>query len=66
MAVESCEEAVEDLLSDDLALVCGVVALSLEGGAELECGDEEGAGLADRLEHRTLIDYDVYRTAVAA
>ena len=31
-------------------LRCGVVALTLQGGAELDGGDEEGARFADRLE----------------
>ena len=48
--VESLEEAVEDLLSTDLSLVVGVVSLGLQGGPELDCGDEEGAALADRFE----------------
>ena len=48
--VESLKEAVEDLLSADLALVLGVVSLGLQCRSELDCGDEEGAGLADRLE----------------
>jgi len=45
--VESFEEPVEDLLAGDLSLVVGVVALGLQGGPELDRGDEEGAGLAD-------------------
>ncbi len=48
--VEAFEESVEDLLGGDLALVLGVVALGLQGGSELDRGDEEGAGLTDRLE----------------
>ncbi|WP_411283462.1 hypothetical protein [Lapillicoccus sp.] len=48
--VEAFEESVEDLLADDLALVVGVVALGLEGGSELDGGDEESAALADGLE----------------
>ena len=48
--VEAFEESVEDLLSGDLALVLGVVSLGLQGGSELDCGDEEGAAFADRLE----------------
>ena len=34
----------------DLSLVLGVVALGLQGGSELDGGDEEGAAFADRLE----------------
>jgi hypothetical protein len=41
---------VKDLLAAELALVRGVVALGLQGGSELDGGDEEGTGLADRLE----------------
>ncbi len=40
------EEAVEDLLSADLSFVVGVVSLGLQGGPELDGGDEEGAALA--------------------
>ena len=47
--VESLKEAVVDLLATGLAFGRGVVALGLEGGSELDGGDEEGAGLADRL-----------------
>ncbi len=47
---EAFEEPVEDLLSADLALVGGVVALALEGGPELDGGLEERARFADRLE----------------
>jgi len=54
--VESFEEAVEDLLAADLAFVGGVVALSAEGGFELDGGDEEGAGLADRFEVAVHLD----------
>jgi hypothetical protein len=50
VGVESGEEVVEDFLAADLALVRGVVALPLEGGAELHGGLEERAGLADELE----------------
>jgi len=49
-AVESSEEPVEDLLAADLSFGGGVVALALQGGAELDRGLEEGARLADRLE----------------
>ena len=48
--VEAGQESVEDFLPPGLALVGGVVALLLEGGAELDGGLEEGAGFADRLE----------------
>jgi len=34
LVVEACEEAVEDLLSADLALAGSVVALALEGWVE--------------------------------
>ena len=34
----------------------GVVALALQGGAELDGGDEEGAGFADRLEVAVHLD----------
>jgi hypothetical protein len=54
--VESLEEAVEDLLSTDLSLVVGVVSLGLQGGPELDGGDEEGAALADRFEVAIGID----------
>ena len=43
MLVESGEDAVEDVLTSDLTLGGGVVALQLEGGSELSGGDEEGA-----------------------
>jgi hypothetical protein len=49
MLVESGKQTVEDLLTADLALSGRIVALALEGWAELECDDEERAGLADRL-----------------
>jgi len=45
--IEAVEEPVEDLLACDLSFLVGVVALGLEGRAELDGGDEEGAGLAD-------------------
>ena len=48
--VEAGEQSVEDLFPPDLALGVGVVALSLQGGAELDGGLEEGARLADRFE----------------
>src|SRR6266513_6360120 len=48
--VEAGQESVEDFLPPGLALGGGVVALLLEGGAELDGGLEEGAGFADRLE----------------
>jgi hypothetical protein len=48
--VESGEQSVEDLLAAELSFVGGVVALGLQGGAELDGGLEEGAGLADRFE----------------
>ncbi|MDP3910760.1 MAG: hypothetical protein Q8Q14_10255 [Gemmatimonadales bacterium] len=47
---EEGEEGVEDLLAGNLALALGVVALLLEGGAELDGGHEERTGLADGLE----------------
>ena len=50
LGVEPLEQPVEDLQPPDLALVGGVVALALEGGAELERGLEVGAGFADRFE----------------
>ena len=48
--VESFEEVVEDLLASDLAFLFGVVALAFQGGFELDRGDEERAGFADRFE----------------
>jgi hypothetical protein len=48
--VEAGQQAVEDLLAAQLALGVGVVALALQGGAELDGGLEERARLADRLE----------------
>lgn len=39
-----------------LSLGLGVVALALEGGAELDGGDEEGARLADGLEVAVELD----------
>ncbi|ELB92711.1 phage integrase family protein [Rhodococcus wratislaviensis IFP 2016] len=48
--VESGEQSVEDLLSAELALVRGVVALCLQGGSELDGGLEECAGFADGFE----------------
>jgi len=48
--VEAFEEAVEDLLPGELSLVFGVVSLGLRCWPELDRGDEEGAGSADRLE----------------
>jgi len=50
------KEPVEDLLSADLALVGGVVSVGLQGGAELDGRDEEGAGLADRFEMAVQFD----------
>jgi hypothetical protein len=50
LLVEALEEPVKDLLPAELALAVGVVALGLDGGAELDGGHEEGAGLADGLE----------------
>jgi integrase len=50
LGVESGEEPVEDLLATQLSLGGGVIALSFEGGAELDGGLEERAGFADRLE----------------
>jgi hypothetical protein len=48
--VEPVQEPVEELLPAELAFVGCVVALPLQGGPELDGGDEEGAGLAaDRL-----------------
>ena len=54
--IEAFEEATEDLLSSYLALSGGVVSLGLQGRAELDGGDEEGAGLADRLEVAVELD----------
>src|SRR5918911_2045720 len=54
--VEPLQEPVEDLLAADLALAFGVLALLLEGGAELDGGDEEGAALADGLEVAVHLD----------
>src|ERR1700686_59796 len=53
---EAFEESVEDLLSADLTLVSGVVALGLQGGSELDGGHEEGAGFADGLEVAVHLD----------
>ena len=39
-----------------MALVGGVVALAAEGGLELDGGDEEGAGFADRFEVTVHLD----------
>ena len=50
LGVEPVEQTVEDLQSADLALLGGVVALTLEGGAELVRGLEVGARFADRFE----------------
>ena len=50
------EESVKDALATDLALGRGVVPLALEGGSELDGGDEEGARLADRLEVAIQVD----------
>jgi hypothetical protein len=50
LLIETLEEPVEDALPADLALALGVVALGLDGGAELDGGHEEDAGLADGLE----------------
>src|SRR4051812_25803709 len=50
LSVEPGEESVEDLLSADLSLLGGVVALALERGAEFECRLEVGARFADRFE----------------
>ena len=50
MLVELVEEVVEDFLATDLAFVGGVVALAAERWFELDGGDEEVAGLADRFE----------------
>ncbi len=49
MAVEAGDEVVVDLGASDLALGAGVLALGEQGGAELDGGLEEGAGLADGL-----------------
>src|SRR5690349_877686 len=48
--VESGEQSVEDFLAAELSFVDGVVSLGLQGGAELDGGLEEGAGLTDRFE----------------
>ncbi|MFB7339162.1 hypothetical protein ACFCZ6_03795 [Streptomyces hydrogenans] len=50
LLVEARQQAVEELFPADLSLVRGVVSVALEGGAEFDGGDEERAGLADRLE----------------
>src|SRR5450631_4642912 len=47
--VKAGDEFVVDLGAADLAFGAGVLALGEEGGAELDGGLEEGAGLADRL-----------------
>jgi hypothetical protein len=57
LVVEACEEAVEDLLAADLALVLGVVTLLPERGTEGDRGDEKGAGLADGLEVAVQFDW---------
>ena len=44
------EEVVEDFLATGLAFVGGVVALAAQRWFELDGGDEEVAGLADRFE----------------
>ncbi|MFC0448938.1 hypothetical protein [Rhodococcus jostii] len=54
--VESLKESIEDLLSADLALVGGIVSLFGERGAELDGGDEERAGFADRFEVAIQLD----------
>src|SRR5712664_3381551 len=56
MLVESGKQAVEDLLTADLALSGSILALALEGWAELQSGDEERAGLADRLKMAVHLD----------
>jgi hypothetical protein len=50
LAVEPAEESVEDLLPCDLSLGCRILPLAFERGPELDRGDEERAGFADRLE----------------
>ena len=54
---EAGQQAIEDLLPADLALGGGVVALSFQGGTELDGGLEEGAGLTDRLEVAVQTDW---------
>jgi YD repeat-containing protein len=54
--IEAVQESVEDLLASELSFLLGVVALGLEGGAELDGGDEEGAGLTDRFEVAVELD----------
>jgi hypothetical protein len=54
--VEAVNESVEELLAGDLTLGCGVITLAPEGGPELDRGDEEGAGLADRFEVAVHLD----------
>ena len=49
MLVESGEQPVKDVLTADLALPRRIVALKLEGWSEVQGGDEERAGLADRF-----------------
>src|SRR5260370_42463770 len=49
MLVESGKQAVEDLLTADLALSGRILALALAGWAELQGGDEERAGITDRF-----------------
>ena len=54
---EAGQQAIEDLLPSDLALGVGVVALSFQGGTELDGGLEEGARLTDRLEVAVQTDW---------
>jgi F420-0:gamma-glutamyl ligase len=48
VVLETVEQPVEDLVSTDLALGDGVFALLAERRAELDGGDEEGAGVITR------------------
>ena len=49
MLFESGEQPVKDVLTADLALPRGIVALKLESWSEVQGGDEERARLADRF-----------------
>jgi hypothetical protein len=47
LLVDAVEESVEQVGAVALVVLCGVVALALQGGPELDAGLEEGAGFAD-------------------